>query len=208
LKQYHVAETEKFAHVTSFFNCGINDLLPGEERTIVQSPINNKNYEDRPEMSGMEITDKLVEQIKNGKFDFYLANYANADMVGHTGNIRAAIKAVQYLDRFLQQVMTAVLSVDGLLIITADHGNIEIMVDSKTGDIDKEHSTSPIPMIVISKDLAFAEPKERNYLSLSGMIPAGVVSDIAPTVLEFMGIEKPKEMTAVSLTQQIFDQLK
>jgi 2,3-bisphosphoglycerate-independent phosphoglycerate mutase len=183
-------------------------LLPGEERTIVQSPINNKNYEDRPEMSGMEITDKLVEQIKNGKFDFYLANYANADMVGHTGNIRAAIKAVQYLDRFLQQVMTAVLSVDGLLIITADHGNIEIMVDSKTGDIDKEHSTSPIPMIVISKDLAFAEPKERNYLSLSGMIPAGVVSDIAPTVLEFMGIEKPKEMTAVSLTQQIFDQLK
>ncbi len=208
LKQYHVAETEKFAHVTSFFNCGINDLLPGEERTIVQSPINNKNYEDRPEMSGMEITDKLVEQIKNGKFDFYLANYANADMVGHTGNIRAAIKAVQYLDRFLQQVMTAVLSVDGLLIITADHGNIEIMVDSKTGDIDKEHSTSPIPMIVISKDLAFAEPKERNYLSLSGMIPAGVVSDVAPTVLEFMGMEKPPEMTAVSLTQQIFEQLK
>jgi 2,3-bisphosphoglycerate-independent phosphoglycerate mutase len=207
LKQYHIAETEKFAHVTSFFNCGRNDLYPGEERVIVQSPGNNRNYEDSPEMSGMEVTGKLVEQIKTGEFDFYLANYANGDMVGHTGNLQAAVKAVKYLDRFLEQVMTAVLSVDGLLIITADHGNIEIMLNNKTGDIDKEHSTSPIPMIVISKDLAFVQAKSRSYLSLSAMVPSGVISDIAPTVLEFMGIEKPPEMTAVSLVKEITKQL-
>ncbi len=206
LKQYHIAETEKYAHVTSFFNGGISESLVGEQRTIVQSPINDKNYEDRPEMSGLEITTKLTEQITAGDFNFYLANFANADMVGHTGSIGAAIKAVQYLDRFLEQICRATMAVDGLLLITADHGNAEIMVDSKSGDINKEHTTSPVPFVVVAKDLAFEKPKDRNYLSLSSMVPSGVVSDIAPTVLEFFGINKPEEMTAISLVEQILSQ--
>lgn len=206
LKQFHIAETEKYAHVTSFFNGGISESLVGEQRTIIQSPVNDKNYEDRPEMSGLEITTKLVEQITAKDFNFYLVNYANSDMVGHTGNINAAIKAVQYLDRFLEQICRATLSVDGLLLITADHGNAEIMVDSKSGDINKEHTTSPVPFIVVGKDLAFEKPKDRNYLSLSGIVPSGVISDIAPTVLEFFGIDKPKEMSAISLVEQIFNQ--
>jgi 2,3-bisphosphoglycerate-independent phosphoglycerate mutase len=208
LKQYHIAETEKYAHVTSFFNGGVSGSLVGEERTIVQSPINDKNYEDRPEMSGVELAAKLVEKITSDDFTFYLANFANGDMVGHTGSIDAAVKAVQYLDRFLEQICRAVLSVDGLLIITADHGNAEEMLDRKTGDINKEHTTSPVPLVVIAKDLAFSQPKTRNYTSLSSAVPAGVISDIAPTVLEFLGIDKPKEMTAVSLVPQITDQLR
>lgn len=206
LKQYHIAETEKYAHVTSFFNGGASESLLGEQRTIVQSPMNDKNYLDRPEMSGLEITTKLVEKITAGDFNFYLANFANADMVGHTGSIDATVKAIQYLDRFLEQIRRATLSVDGLLMITADHGNAEIMLNSKSGDINKEHTTSPVPLVVISKDLAFPKRKERNYLSLSSMTPSGVISDIAPTVLEFFGLAKPEEMTAISLADEILDQ--
>lgn len=208
IRQYHIAESEKFAHVTSFFNGGVSEPFAGEERTIVQSPINDKNYVDRPQMSGIEVADKLVHKIMEEDFQFYLANFANSDMVGHTGNIAAGIKAVQYLDRFLEQIRKAVLSVDGLLIISADHGNIEEMIDRKTGDINTEHSTSPVPFIAMAKDLAFPVAKNRNYLSLSSMMPSGVVSDIAPTILEFFGIPKPAEMTSVSLVDQIEAQLK
>lgn len=204
--QYHIAETEKYAHVTSFFNGGVTDKYSGEDRTIVQSPVNDKNYEDRPEMSGIELTERLVKEITDGKYKFYLANYANADMVGHTGNINAAVKAVQYLDRFLSQLMHAVLAVDGLLLITADHGNIESMINPKTGDIDKEHSTSSVPFIAVASDLAFKTPTQRNYLSLSGMTPSGLVSDIAPTILDYFGLSKPKEMTSVSLVNVIEQQ--
>lgn len=207
LKQFHIAETEKYAHVTSFFNGGADQPFPGEERTIVQSPVNSNNYLDRPEMSGMEITTQLIEKISKSDCSFYLANFANGDMVGHTGNIDAAVKAVKFLDRFLAQIMQATLSVDGLLLITADHGNAEEMIDRTTGDINKEHTTSPVPLVVISKDLAFTNAKQRNYVSLSSMTPSGVVSDIAPTILEFFGIDKPKEMTGISLMNQILDQL-
>ncbi len=207
LKQYHIAETEKYAHVTSFFNGGASESLVGEQRTIVQSPVNDKNYVDRPEMSGLEITTKLIEKITNEDFSFYLANFANADMVGHTGSIESATKAIQYLDRFLEQIRRATLDAGALLIITADHGNAEYMIEAKTGDINKEHTTSPVPFVVVAKELAFDKPKQRNYLSLSGMVPSGVISDIAPTVLQFFGIDKPKEMTAVSLVDQIESQL-
>ncbi len=208
IRQYHISESEKFAHVTSFFNGGVSKEFAGEERTIVQSPVNDKNYVDHPQMSGIELADKLVNKILEEDFQFYLANFANGDMVGHTGNLNAGIKAVQYLDRFLEQIRKAVMSVDGLLIISADHGNIEEMIDRKTGDINTEHSTSPVPFIAVAKDLAFSIPKNRNYLSLSSMMPSGVVSDIAPTILQFFGLPRPQEMNAVSLGDQIEAQLK
>ncbi len=208
LRQFHIAESEKFAHVTSFFNGGKSEPFTGEERVIIQSPVNDKNYVDRPQMSGIEVSDKLVQKILEEDFQFYLANFANTDMVGHTGNMDAAVKAVQYVDRFLEKIRRAVLSVDGLLIITADHGNIEEMLDRKTGDVNTEHSTSPVPFIAVAKDLAFKEATTRNYLSLSNTMPSGVVSDVAPTVLDFFGIQKPPEMTSVSLKDQIEEQLK
>ncbi|HEX3095711.1 MAG TPA: 2,3-bisphosphoglycerate-independent phosphoglycerate mutase [Patescibacteria group bacterium] len=203
LKQFHIAESEKYAHVTSFFNGGASEAMPGEERKIVSSPSNNRKYEDNPEMSGPELTEILVDKIKNQDFTFYLANYANGDMVGHTGILEAGIKAVQYLDRFLQEISDAVLDVGGVLIITADHGNIESMIDLKTGAIDKEHSTSPVPFILVAKEFELPEPKDRNYLSLSSHVPSGVISDIAPTILELLNLPKPKEMNGRSLLEDV-----
>ncbi len=205
LRQFHIAESEKYAHVTSFFNGGISEPMPGEERRIVSSPDNNRNYEQQPEMSGPELTEVLIEKIKNEDFSFYLANYANGDMVGHTGMLQAGIKAVQYLDRFMQEVADAVLDVGGVLIITADHGNIEGMIDLKTGGIDKEHSTSPVPFIIVAKEFAFPEPKHRDYLSLSSRVPSGVVSDIAPTILELFGLPKPPEMNGRNLLTELLE---
>jgi 2,3-bisphosphoglycerate-independent phosphoglycerate mutase len=199
MTQFHIAESEKYAHVTSFFNGGNTQALPGEERKIVSSPENNKDYAAHPEMSGPELTEILVDKIKNENFNFYLANYANPDMVGHTGNLQAGIKAVQFIDHFLQEIVEAVLSVDAALIITADHGNIESLLNSKTGEIDKEHSTSPVPFLLVAKEFEFSKAKVRDYLALSSHVPVGVVSDVAPTILDLMGLPKPSEMNGVSL---------
>lgn len=203
LTQFHMAESEKYAHVTSFFNGGRTEPLPGEERKIVSSPENNKNYAAHPEMSGPELTEILVDKIKNADFNFYLANFANPDMVGHTGNLLSAVKAVQYIDRFLQQIAEATLEVGAVLIITADHGNIEAMIDLKTGAIDKEHSTSPVPFLLVAKDFEFEKIKDRDYLALSSHTPIGIVSDIAPTILELFGLPVPKEMNGVSLLSEL-----
>lgn len=199
MRQFHIAESEKYAHVTSFFNGGVSEPFPGEERKIVNSPVDNKNYADNPQMGGPELTEVLVEKIKNEDFNFYLANFASGDMVGHTGVLDAGVKAVQFLDHFIQQITEATLSVGGVLLITADHGNIESMINLKTGQIDKEHSTSPVPFLLVSKEFEFSKPKDRNYLSLSSHPPSGVVSDIAPSILELLDIPKPEEMDGVTL---------
>lgn len=203
MRQFHIAESEKYAHVTSFFNGGASEPFPGEDREIVKSPQNNRNYAEHPEMSGLELTEKLVEKIRKEDYQFYLANFANPDMVGHTGDLQAAIKAVQYIDKFIQKIVEAVLAVDAVLIITADHGNVEIMLDLKTGEINKEHTTSPVPVIMISKELAFIKPKTRDYLSLSSHTPVGVISDMSPTILELLGLPKPQNMTGISLLSQL-----
>lgn len=203
MKQFHIAESEKYAHVTSFFNGGKSQAYPFEEREIIASPENNRRYDDKPEMSGLQLTDMLVDKIKNGDYNFYLANYANPDMVGHTGNLQAAIKAVQYIDRFLKKIVDAVLEVNGALIITGDHGNIEQMLNLKTGEIDKEHTTNPVPFILVAKQFEFSETRERDYLSLSSQVPAGIVSDIAPTILELFGLQVPPEMNARSLLHEL-----
>lgn len=199
LTQFHAAESEKYAHVTAFFNCGVTNQLPGEGRQIVTSPSNSNNYVDRPAMASKELTDVLVEQITKTETNFILANYANADMVGHTGSLQASQRAVQSLDVAMGMVSEAVLSVDAALIITADHGNIEQLIDLKTGDIDKDHTTNPVPFILIANEFKGVREWTPNYMSLAGVVPEGAISDIAPTILDLLGIEKPQEMTAVSL---------
>lgn len=203
LTQFHVAESEKYAHVTSFFNCGISELLPGELREIVTSPSNANNYADHPEMSAEKVTTVLLDKLENTDTNFFVANYANADMVGHTGDLEAGVRAVQCLDQCLEQIMEKVLAVGAVLIITADHGNIEQMIHPRTGEIDKDHTTSPVPCIVVASEFRFAKPDGRDYVSLSAKVPEGMISDIAPTVLALLGLEKPKEMTAVNLLESM-----
>ncbi len=199
LKQFHIAESEKYAHVTSFFNCGSSEPMQGEERLIVSSPTNSKNYLDQPQMSAPELTRVLVEKITRSDTNFFVANYANGDMVGHTGNLEAAVKAVRSLDIQMQILMEAVLMVDACMIVTADHGNIEQLLNIRTGEIDKDHTTNPVPFMLIANEFKYKEAKDMTYQSLAGKIPEGVISDVAPTVLDLFGIPKPQEMTAINL---------
>jgi len=202
LKQFHCAESEKYAHVTSFFHGGKLDPVKGEERLIVQSPANTNNYVDAPEMSVEKITDVLIDKISHTDMNFFVANFANGDMVGHTGDLRAAIKAVEAMDEQIGKIAEAVLSVAGCLIITADHGNCEQMINAQ-GEIDKDHSTAPVPFMVIAAPFKKPSSERMGYNSLAAIMPEGALSDIAPTILELFGLEKPKQMTGVSLLQQV-----
>jgi 2,3-bisphosphoglycerate-independent phosphoglycerate mutase len=199
LTQFHIAESEKYAHVTSFFNGGVSSKLPGEERLIITSPNNTENYADHPEMSADKLADVLIDKFTHGEINFYVANFANADMVGHTGNLAAGIKAVQCLDKILRRVMDAALLADAALVITADHGNIEQMIDLRSGDINKDHSTNPVPFLLIANEFKSEKPKQKSFISLAADTPAGVISDVAPTILDLLGLPKPPEMTGVNL---------
>jgi 2,3-bisphosphoglycerate-independent phosphoglycerate mutase len=208
LKQFHIAESEKYPHVTSFFNGGVSDALPGEDRTIVTSPNNTKNYLDHPEMSAEKLTDLLVEQIIKKEYNLYVVNFANPDMVGHTGNLEATVEAVKFVDKQLKKIVDAVLQVQGALIITGDHGNAEEMINVHTGEINKDHTTNPVPFILVAHEFELPPGVGRkDYVSLSSVVPAGVISDIAPTALALLGQKKPLEMTAVDLLPML-DQLK
>jgi 2,3-bisphosphoglycerate-independent phosphoglycerate mutase len=203
LRQFHVAESEKYAHVSVFFNGGTITPYPGEEREIITSPASNyQNYADVPEMSARKVTETLLGKLK-GNFSFYLLNFANPDMVGHTGNMKASVEAIKVIDDCLQQIADACLDEDACLIITADHGNIEELVDVKSGTIDKEHSTNPVPFILIAKQFEKMGLTQGGLNGLSGVMPIGVLSDVAPTMLELLGMPKPVEMTGVSLMEQL-----
>jgi 2,3-bisphosphoglycerate-independent phosphoglycerate mutase len=201
LRQLRIAETEKYAHVTYFFNGGRETRSPGEDHILIPSP-RVSNYADQPEMSAYIITEKLVSAIMDDdKYDFILVNYANSDMIGHTGNIQAAIKAVETVDKCLQKLYQAVISKNGIMLITADHGNAEVMFNMQTGMIHKEHTSNPVPFVVVGnqfegKTIGFQE-SPGNDLSL--LRPQGILSDVAPTILTIMNIKKPKEMTGRSL---------
>ena len=205
LTQFHIAESEKYAHVTVFFNCGRSEKLPGEERTIVSSPENTHNYFDHPGMSANELTNILTGKITGSGINFFVANYANTDMVGHTGNLRAAVESVESVDSCLKKIMDASLEADAALLVTADHGNVEQMIDVKTGDINKDHTANPVPFLFIAKEDKFAKPLDSGYAALASKVPAGVISDIAPTVLSLLGLEKPLEMTGIDLLEVIDD---
>ena len=186
LTQLRIAETEKYAHVTFFFNGGRETVFPGEERILVPSP-KVATYDRQPEMSAPEVTDKVVEAIRSGRFDVIVLNYANTDMVGHTGRMDAATKAVETVDTCLGRLSEAVEKAGGTLVITADHGNAEMMRDPETGEPHTAHTLNPVPFVVV------------NPAAEIGHLENGRLSDIAPTLLEILGLTKPAVMTGHSL---------
>jgi 2,3-bisphosphoglycerate-independent phosphoglycerate mutase len=188
LTQLRLAETEKYAHVTFFLNGGTDTPFLGEDRILVPSP-QVRTYDLQPEMSSVEVTDHLVSAITGGKYDVIICNYANCDMVGHTGIIEAAIRAVEAVDSALQRIVEALQSVGGQLLLTADHGNIEQMVDKITGQPHTAHTTNPVPLVYVCGDRP--------------LISGGSLSDLAPTMLDILGVDKPIEMTGKSLLQVV-----
>ncbi len=185
-RQLYIAESEKYAHVTFFFNGGFADPVAGEARIKISSP-DVKSYDLTPEMSAGKITSKLLAELNN--FDFITINFANPDMIGHTGNLIAGVKAVEFIDGCVEKLKSAILKKDGILVITADHGNIDEMIDLKTGEILTEHSNNPVPFIIASNQGKKYKLKQKG----------GILGDAAPTILELMGIKKPRLMTGKSL---------
>ncbi|MFH1867036.1 MAG: 2,3-bisphosphoglycerate-independent phosphoglycerate mutase [Patescibacteria group bacterium] len=199
MRQLHIAETEKYAHVTYFFNGGREKAYDGEEHVLIPSPTVS-SYDQKPAMSIRGILKTLIQEIRNNSYGFYVANFANADMVAHTGNLPATIKAVEFIDEALGEVVAAVLEVEGMLLITSDHGNAEGLVNLQTGVIDKEHSATPVPLIIISHDLEQKAASSSPITDdLSQLKPAGMLADIAPTILHLLDIPKPPTMTGLSL---------
>ena len=187
LNQLRIAETEKYAHVTFFFNGGEEAKFPLEDRILIPSPRDVATYDKKPEMSAREVTEKLVQNILSKQYGFILVNYANPDMVGHTGLIEAGIKAVEVIDECLGCVLEAAREADMQVIITADHGNIEMLADTSTGQPHTAHTLNHVPCIVARKGLTLRSQ--------------GILADVAPTVLALMGIEQPVEMTGKSLIE-------
>ena len=187
LAQLRVAETEKYAHVTFFFNCGSEQPFPGEERVLVPSPRDVPTYDHKPEMSAYSVTEKLLQLVAREDWAFILVNYANPDMVGHTGVLHAAVKAVETIDACLARAVEAVLEKDGDVLITADHGNCELMLDPQTGDPHTAHTTNPVPIWWATRH---AEGRR---------LRDGGLADVAPSVLELLGLPAPPEMTGRSL---------
>ncbi len=187
LRNLRVAETEKYAHVTYFFNGGVETPFPGEDRVLVPSQ-KVATYDLKPEMSAAGIADAVVKAVEDGTFDVIIVNFANADMVGHSGKIEPTIRAVETVDGCLERIERAVRAKGGAILITADHGNAEMLIDPVTGGPHTAHTTNPVPFIVI------AENGEKITLS-----PNGSLRDISPTILGMLGIPQPKDMTGNDL---------
>jgi 2,3-bisphosphoglycerate-independent phosphoglycerate mutase len=187
MHQLRVAETEKYAHVTFFFNCGREDPFPGEYRILVPSPRDVATYDHKPEMSAFAVTRELMGRLREGDYDFVLVNFANPDMLGHTGILAAATKAVETIDTCLEGVTEALLAAGGQALVTADHGNCELMVDPDTGDPHTAHTTNPVPLWWVTSEAGGRHLRD------------GGLSDIAPTLLDLLGLPIPEEMTGRSL---------
>lgn len=200
LTQLRIAETEKYAHVTYFFNGGKEQPWPGEDRVLVPSPSVSK-FDEAPEMSASIVTEKICDAIEKETYDFILVNYANADMVGHTGNQEACVIAVQTVDKAMSKLIPAVLKKGGCLLITADHGNVEEIKNYHTGQIDTEHSSNPVPLWFVTADNHKEKTSEEVVRQQSEV--GGLLSDIAPTVLELLGIEKAEDMNGESLLSML-----
>ncbi|MBE3587284.1 MAG: 2,3-bisphosphoglycerate-independent phosphoglycerate mutase [Thermoanaerobacteraceae bacterium] len=188
VRQLRLAETEKYAHVTFFFNGGVETPYPGEDRILIPSP-KVATYDQKPEMSAIEVTDTFLEQLATGKYQVFIMNYANADMVGHTGDMAAAEKAVATVDHCLGRLVEAVLARKGTVLITADHGNADEMTEPD-GHPHTAHTTNPAPFILINDELKNVK------------LRPGILADVAPTMLELLGVDKPAEMTGESLIER------
>jgi 2,3-bisphosphoglycerate-independent phosphoglycerate mutase len=186
-RQLRIAETEKYAHVTFFFNGGEERPFEGEDRILVPSPTDVPTYNLKPEMSAAQVTDKVVQAIQGGKYDVIICNFANPDMVGHTGDFPAAVQAVQTLDASLGRIWQAARAVGGELLITADHGNVEQMSDPESGQAHTAHTTNPVPLVYVGRRATMAD--------------GGALEDIAPTLLNLLGLPRPTEMSGHSLVQ-------
>ncbi len=197
IPQLHIAETEKYAHVTYFFNGGREEPWPGEDHDLVPSP-RVESYAEKPEMSAREITKKVLDALASQQYKFILVNFANADMVGHTGNLKATIEAAHVLDECVGKIVELSLHQGGVVIVTSDHGNAEEIIKLKTGEIDKQHSTNPVPLMLIGEQWR----GQSSVASLSELYlstPVGVLADVAPTILKLFDIEKPEQMTGQTL---------
>ena len=187
MTQLRIAETEKYAHVTFFFNGGVEEPNEGEDRVLVNSPKDVATYDLKPQMSAYEVCDKLCEAIRSGKYDVIIINFANPDMVGHTGVLDAAVKAVEAVDECVGRAVDAIKEVDGAMFICADHGNAEQLVDYETGEPFTAHTTNQVPFILVNYDEAYT------------LREGGCLADIIPTLIQIMGKEQPVEMTGKSL---------
>ena len=184
LRQLRIAETEKYAHVTFFFNGGVENVYDGEDRALINSP-KVATYDLQPEMSAPEVTEEVVKRIESGEYDVIVLNFANCDMVGHTGVFEAAVKAVETVDECLGRVVDAIEKMDGMALITADHGNADQMIDYETGGAFTAHTTNVVPLVLIGGS--------------GEELKSGRLADLAPTMLDMLGLEKPQEMTGESL---------
>ncbi|MBQ3968757.1 MAG: alkaline phosphatase family protein, partial [Lachnospiraceae bacterium] len=186
MKQARIAETEKYAHVTFFFNGGVEEPNEGEDRILVNSP-KVATYDLLPQMSAYQVCKKLTDAIESEKYDVIIINFANPDMVGHTGVIPSVIKAIEVVDECVGKVVDTIKAVNGQLFICADHGNADKLIDEETGEPFTAHTTNPVPFILVNADPAY------------GLREGGVLADIVPTLLELMELEQPAEMTGKSL---------
>lgn len=192
MKQFHLAESTKWAHVTLFFNGMRDNPFPGEDRRLIPS-LKIANFAQRPEMSAYKIKETLKDRIESGRYTFIVVNFANPDMVGHTGDLKAAIKAVEVVDECVGEVVDLILKNNGTALITADHGNAEQMINPQTGKPDTEHTTNPVPFILVNPSGLY------NLRGKNPKVPTGILGDVAPTVLSILGIPQVGEMTGFSL---------
>jgi 2,3-bisphosphoglycerate-independent phosphoglycerate mutase len=188
LTQLRIAETEKYAHVTFFYNGGVEQLFEGEDRCLIQSPKDVPTYDLKPRMSADEVTGELLERLDSGRYDFVIVNYANPDMVGHTGVFEAAVTAIEAVDECVGRIAEKVQELGGILIVTSDHGNAESMVDPG-GTAHTAHTTHQVPLVMVGPDFSKGKPE----------LAEGCLADVAPTLLKIMGIAQPAEMTGTSL---------
>jgi 2,3-bisphosphoglycerate-independent phosphoglycerate mutase len=200
LKQLHIAETEKHAHITYFLNGGKQEPFENEERIIIPSP-NVSSYIQTPEMSAEKITEAVISNLK--KYDFIAVNFSNVDIVGHTGDFRAIVKAFEVLDSCARKIIPKILEIGGVMIITADHGNAEEKLYKLTGKKRTMHSANPVPFYLLANDFKKSEPAKQEEINRQYKEVEGTLSDIAPTILDLLNLKKPDAMTGQSLLNKL-----
>lgn len=194
LSQLHIAETEKYAHITFFLNGMIEEKFKNEDRILIPSP-DVDSYDKKPEMGAFEISKSILDSLKQEKYDFYAVNFANPDMVGHTGNVEATVKAIKSVDECLEKIIPEFLKKNGTVYLVSDHGNSEELINLATGEIDKEHNNHPVPFVIISNKFEGQYNPDIDHNHISLLKPVGVLSDIAPTILKHADLDIPNEMT-------------